>query len=149
MKNTILIILALFIGLTACKKDEETEPEVNKDDLLCKTWQLDKEYINGEENQAMIDTDYEFIKGGIGIATVHIGEGLIFNIEWRWTDDQQSLEMIFLGTKTNFIDFLNSKNLQNFNATWTKVHVVKLTSKELILEEQGDTETLRMELSEK
>jgi len=100
MKNTFLIILALFMGFAACKKDEDNEPQVNKDDLLCKIWQLDKEYINGEENQAMIDTDYEFMKGGTGIATVYIGEGLIFNIEWRWIDNQENLEMIFLGNRS-------------------------------------------------
>lgn len=42
MKNTVLILLVIFIGLTACKKDEVTEPQVSKDDLLCKTWQLVK-----------------------------------------------------------------------------------------------------------
>jgi hypothetical protein len=117
MKNTVFIILALFLGIASCKKDEEIVPEVNKDDLLCKTWQLDKEYINGEENQAMIDTDYEFIKGGTGIATVYIGEGLIFNIEWRWIDDKENLEMIFLGTKNNSLNLLNLIKSQQLKTT--------------------------------
>jgi hypothetical protein len=57
-----------------------------------------------------------------------------------------------LGTKNNPLKLLNlikSHQLKNVNAGWTKVHVVKLTANELILEEQSDNETLRMELSEK
>jgi len=54
MKNVILVLVALLIGLSSCKKEDETEPQVNKDDLLCREWKVEKEYMDNEEIQSAL-----------------------------------------------------------------------------------------------
>jgi len=135
MKNTVLIILALFMGFTACKKDEEVEPEVNKDDLLCKTWQLDKEYIDGEENPSMINMDYKFNKDGTGISVLFFGQAVTVNFEWRWVDNQENIEIMILDSKSKSV--------------WDKLEIIVLTENELIYEQLIGERQYRMELTKK
>lgn len=135
MKNIVLIILALFIGLIACKKDEEVAPEVNKDDLLCKTWQLDKEYINGEENPSMINMDYKFNNDGTGTSVLYFGQAVNVNFEWHWTDNQDNIEIMILDSKSKSV--------------WDKLEIIVLTENELIYEQLIGERQYRMELTEK
>lgn len=135
MKNTVIIILALLMGFAACKKDDEVAPEVNKDDLLCKTWQLDKEYINGEENPSMINMDYKFNKDGTGTSVIYFGQAVTVNFEWRWADNQASIEIMVLDSKSKSV--------------WDKLEIIVLTENELIFEQLIGDDQYRMELIKK
>ena len=135
MKNIILVLTALLIGLSSCKKDEETEPQVNKDDLLCKTWQLDKEYINGEENLSMINMDYEYKKDGTGTSVIYFVQAVTINFEWRWADNQESIEIMVLDSKSK--------------SAWDKANIIALTENVLIIEQLIGEKQYRMEFTKK
>mgnify|MGYP006935312549 CR=1 FL=1 len=135
MKNTVIIILTLFIGFASCKKDEDNEPQVNKDDLLCKTWQLDKEFINGEENQSMIKIDYKFNKDGTGSSVIYFGQAVTANFEWRWADNKESIEVMVINTKI--------KN------GWNKANIIVLSENYLVLEQLIGDDQYRMEYTER
>lgn len=134
MKNTFLILIVVFIGLTACKKDEVTEPQVSKDDLLCQEWKVNKEFINGVENQYLLEQYYNFKKDGTGISEVHVSEVITLNIKWRWVNDMESIEIIKISDNKAVFD-------------WTKYNILKLTKDELTFEVDYGDETIKLELS--
>jgi len=135
MKNIILVLVTLLIGLSSCKKEDETEPQVNKDDLLCRTWQLDKEYINGEENLSMINMDYEYKKDGTGSSIIYFSQTVTINFEWRWVDNQKSIEIMVLDSKAK--------------SAWDKADIIVLTENELIIEQLIGEKQYRMEFTKK
>lgn len=135
MKNIILVLATLLIGLSSCKKDEETKPQVNKDDLLCRTWQLDKEYIDGEESLPMMNIDYEYKKDGTGTAIIYFVQSATVNFEWRWVDNKKNIEINLLDPKSK--------------SDWDKVEIIVLTENELIIEQLIGDRQYRMEFTEK
>jgi len=135
-KITIYLILSLLV-FSGCEKDK-TEPEVNtptKESLLCRTWQLDKEYINGEENLSMINMDYEYKKDGTGTSIIYFGQAVTINFEWRWADNQESIEIMVLDSKAK--------------SAWDKADIIVLTENELIIEQLIGEKQSRMEFTEK
>lgn len=135
MKNIILVLATLLIGLSSCKKDEETEPQISKDDLLCRTWQLDKEYIDGEENISMMNMDYEYKKDGTGNSILYFVQPATIDFEWRWADNQESIEIMVLDSKPKSV--------------WDKANIIVLTENELIIEQLIGERQYRMEFTEK
>ncbi|NPD46043.1 MULTISPECIES: hypothetical protein [unclassified Lentimicrobium] len=152
MKNIIFVLAALLIGLSSCKKEEEVEPQVNKDDLLCRTWQLDKEIKNGVENETMFDTDYKFNKDGTATAIVYFAQPYTFNIEWRWIDNKENIEIYVINSKSHILKQFENFSFPYFKLVklgWDKVEIKKLTAQELVFEQLIGEDLYRMEFSEK
>lgn len=135
MKNIVLILTALLIGLSSCKKDEATEPQVNKDDLLCRNWQLDKEYIDGEESIPMLNMDYEYKKDGTGTSILYFVQPATIDFEWRWVDNKKNIEINLLDPKSKY--------------DWDKVEIIVLAENEFIIEQLIGDRQYRMEFTEK
>ena len=135
-KLTIYLVLSLIV-FGGCEKDktkpEETQP--TKESLLCRTWQLDKEYINGEENLSMINMDYEYKRDGTGISIIYFVQAVTINFEWRWADNQESIEIMVLDSKSK--------------SAWDKVDIIVLTENKLIIEQLIGEKQYRMEFTEK
>lgn len=132
MKNTILILIALFIGFTACKKDEDNEPQLNKDDLLCKTWQLDKEYINGVESGYLIEQYYTFYLDGTGKSEIHLCDVVKYSLKWQWIDNKENIEII----KTP-----ENKDVKD----WRKYRILVLTQEKLMFEIDYGSDIINLE----
>lgn len=92
MKNIVLILAALLIGLSSCKKDEETEPQVNKDNLLCQEWNVDNYTIDGELVNYMMDFRWKFTNEGKLINTF-VTTGITDTTTWAWVDNKENIEI--------------------------------------------------------
>lgn len=133
MKNTILILLlALFIGLAACKKDEVTDPDVNKDDLLCQVWKVSKEFINGVESEYLMEQYYTFYEDGTGESEIHLYTILKYSIQWQWVDNKENIEII----KTP-----ENKNVKG----WRKYKILNLTQDKLLFEIDYGSDIMKLE----
>jgi len=136
MKNTVLIILALIIGFASCKKDEDNEPQENKDDLLCKEWKVNKEFINGIENEYLLEQYYKFNKDGTGVSELHISEIIKTSLQWQWIDNMENIEIIKLNENKTTTD-------------WTRYNILKLTQDELIFEVDYGSDIIKLLLINK
>lgn len=132
MKNTISILIALFIGFAACKKDEDNEPEVSKDDLLCQEWKVSKEFINGVESGYLMEQYYTFYADGTGKSEIHLNEVLKYSLKWQWIDNKENIEIIKTPENKNFKD-------------WRKYRILILTKEKLILEIDYGTDIIKLE----
>lgn len=137
MKNTVLIILALFIGFTSCKKDEDSEPQVNKDDLLCQEWNFTKYSIDGEEVNYMINFKWEFTNKGKLINTF-ITTGLSDTTTWNWADNQNNIEIE---------GFDKNSAILNQQKALFKFKIATLNSSDLKLESIDEDELTLIELN--
>ncbi|NPD45313.1 MULTISPECIES: hypothetical protein [unclassified Lentimicrobium] len=135
MKNIVLILAALLIGLSSCKKDEETEPQISKDDLLCQEWNIDKYTINGEVVNYMMDFQWEFIGDGKLINTF-VTTGITDTTTWAWVDNQENIEI------EGFDKGLKASKLKK---RLFKYDITKLNSSNLILESLNEDEIIIIE----
>jgi hypothetical protein len=136
MKNTVIIILALFIGFAACKKEEDNEPQVNKNDLLCHEWNFSKYSVDGVEFEYMVNFKWEFTNDNKLIHTL-ITTGLSDTTTWNWADNQNSIEIegfdkdsaILKQLKSLFkykINSLNSSELKLVSIDEDEVTIIEL-----------------------
>ena len=145
-KLAIYLILSLLV-FVGCKKNktepEETQP--TKESLLCREWELEKEFVNGEEAQTVSEQYWDIKKDGTFKMTSFYGSvEVIKNWEWRWADDKESLEINSLDT-LQIKDYLNSGIGRN--AYWIKLDIKRITEKELVMERQIDDDLYCVELN--
>lgn len=90
MKNTVIIILLLFMGLVSCKKDEVTEPQQSKEDLLCQIWNIDNYSYNGNNLDYMTGFTWEFTKDG-NLISIYSATGYSDTTSWQWVDNNENI----------------------------------------------------------
>ena len=137
MKNTVLIILALFMGFASCKKDEEVVPEVNKDDLLCQEWKTENYLLNGESYIFFVEQFWTFSTNyKMEMTTVYEdNEEYTVSYTWRWVDEMNSIEIL-----------TDDVNKSPFGEDWVKLNIIELNNGELILESEVEGGSYRIEL---
>ena len=142
-KLTIYLILSL-LAFVGCKKDK-TEPEEiipTKESLLCREWELEKEFVNGIENQDMLNRIYVFQRNGNLAVKIGTEPMTIIEMEWKWTENKESIMI------KRIDDGKTSMNSQGNYSTkaWREYQIKLLTAKDLILEYRAGISDIRIEL---
>lgn len=83
----------------------------------------------------MINIDYEYKKDGTGISIIYFGQAVTIEFEWRWADNQESIEVMVLDSK--------------LKSGWDKADIIVLTEDELILEQLIGEDQYIMKFTEK
>ncbi|NPD48123.1 hypothetical protein HNV12_23510 [Methanococcoides sp. SA1] len=147
MKNIVLILAALLIGLSSCKKDEE-ESVVSMEEMLCREWQMEKYIVNDEDYDGIIELIWEFRTDGIINASVtSLTESYTDSSEWRWTNNQNDIEIKqFAKENIKHISLLGSGGIDDI---WVVQRIILLTSTKLIVETDSGDNIIRIEFKGK
>lgn len=149
MKNIIFVLVALIIGLSSCKKEqEEQNPILSKEEMLCREWQMEKYIVNDEDYDGIIELIWEFrTNGTINASVTSLTESYTDSTEWRWTNNQNDIE-IKQFTKENIehISLIGSGGIDNI---WVVQRIIFLTSTKLIVETNSGDNIIRIEFKGK
>lgn len=149
-KLTIYLILSLLV-FGGCEKDK-TEPEETtptKEELLCREWKLEKEFVNGIENQDMLYRIYEFQKNGSLAVKIGAEPIAIIEMEWEWTENKEGVMIKRIDeskTSVNNHGNINHHSLIFSTKEWREYQIKQLTAKDLILEYSAGNSDIRIEL---
>lgn len=137
MKNTILMITILVLGLTACKKDNGPEANLSMEDMLCREWKLEKMLLNDVNLEIVNDfSTTKYKKNGVAefIYNDSVAGEIISVAQWKFVENKKYLEVggfekgvrTLLNTLPSYSKIINSDD-------WSRYEILKLTATEHIL----------------
>ena len=145
MKNAIFVLAALLIGLSSCKKDEEEqEPTLSKEEILCREWKLDKLFF-GEYEQELTDKillEFKTDKSVLETQFDSENNEVIYGGEWRFTKDEEYLEVSELDWEGKFGNTYLFPFIKNTSKSddWTEYEIQTISTNKLILVIHHETE---------
>jgi len=151
MKELTIYLVLLLMVAGGCKKYDEG-PLISlrsKEARLCREWKLEKYTLNDETFDETSSFIWKIEKSGIIHLTLTIDtHEETAKSEWQWADNKESIEIKPFEKKSGLISiFVDNK--KDLSEEWSKFRIMKLTSKEFILEATEDNDNIRFEFIEK